>query len=330
MKCESCNIREIEVEELADEGQNPYRLCLACHDRLLNKALRPLEFFNLASIHGHGYYLHDDFYDYDTGEATQSDIEVIDTENFPFPDFQKIKNDLNRLIDFSFVQYFTDNFVINELQKFDKLEVLKRLKEKVSYNRAINYKAYEIAGKVVGKPAEEWIKNEWANKQENELQIFAEAIAKCLDLEEAFEILTKELESKDNKFLSENVSALLYFQNDKTLDWIEKVCERIKNISSNWGQLAASSKFTWDRADKWLTIGRPLSLVALDSLIYCTTIGERLNQSLWLRQLNPRLIDNPRPEIIANRLRVYLLFDGVPRTKNAVETIIDNVFETTK
>lgn len=328
MKCESCNIRE--VEERADEGQNPFRLCKPCHERLLNLALRPLEFFNLTAIHGHCYFLNDDFYDYDTGEAMQSDIEVIDAENFPFPDFQQIKNDLNRLIDFSFVQYFTDNFVIDELQKFDKLEVLKRLKEKVSYNRAINYKAYEIAGKVVGKPAEEWIKNEWANRQENELQIFAEAIAKCLDREEAFEILTKELESKDDKFLAENVSALLYFQNDKTLDWIEKICERIINISSNWGQLAASSKFTWERADKWLTIGRPLSLVALDSLIYCTTIGERLNQSIWLRQLNPRLINNPRPETIANRLRDYLTVDNVPRTKNAVETIIDNVFETTK
>jgi hypothetical protein len=151
-----------------------------------------------------------------------------------------------------------------------------------------------------------------------------------LDFDEAFKILTIELESGDDKFLSENVSALLYFKSDQTLDWIEKVSKRIKNISSSWGQLAASSQFTWNRANKWLTLGRPLSLIALDSLIYCTTIGERLNQSLWLRQLNPRLIDNPRPEIIANRLREYLLVDSVPRTKNAVETIVDNVFETTK
>jgi hypothetical protein len=330
MKCESCNIREIEVEELADEGQNPFSLCIPCRDRLVNRALRPLEFFNLTAIHGHGYYLHDDFYDYETGEATQSDIEVIDAEKFPFPSFEQIRNDLNRLIDFSFVQYFTDDFVINELQMFDKLEVLKRLKEKVDYNRAINYKAYEIAGKVVGKTAEEWIKKEWTNRQENELQIFAEPIANCLVFDEAFKILTIELESGDDKFLSENVSALLYFKSDQTLDWIEKVSERIKNISSSWGQLAASSQFTWNRANKWLTIGRPLSLVALDSLIYCTTIGERLNQSLWLRELNPRLIDNPRPEIVANRLRDYLTIDGVPRTKNAVEGIIENIFEIEK
>jgi hypothetical protein len=71
-------------------------------------------------------------------------------------------------------------------------------------------------------------------------------------------------------------------------------------------------------------------LIALDSLIYCTTIGERLNQSLWLPQLNPRLIDNPRPEIIANRLHEYLLVDSFPRIKNAVETVVENVFEKTK
>lgn len=330
MKCESCNIREIEVEELVDEGQNPYRLCLSCHDRLLNKALRPLEFFNLTAIHGHNYYLHDDFYDYNTGEAMQSDIQVIDADKFPFPDFEEIKSDLNRLIDFAFVQYFTDNFVLIALQNFDKLEVLNRLQEKVGYNRAINYKAYEIAGKVIGRKAEEWIKEEWANRRETELQIFAEPITKCLDSDEAFKILTKELESGDDKFLSENVSALLYFQSDKSLDWIEKVSERIKNISSSWGQLAASSEFTWERANKWLTIGRPLSLIALDSLIYCTTVGERLNQSLWLRRLNPSLIDNPSPETIAYRLSDYLNIDNVPKTKKAVETIIDNVFKTTK
>lgn len=328
MKCESCNLRVIEVEELAYEGQNPYRLCWACRDRLVNKALRPLEFFNLAAIHGHGYYLQDDFYDYNSGEATQPGIEVIDVEIFPFPVFDQIKNDLNRLINYSFVQYFTEDFVITELQKFDKTEVLKRLKEKVKYNRAINYKAYEIAGKVAGSTACDWIQSEWANRQENELQIFAEPIVKCLDFQEAFELLTTELEKGDNKYLSENISALLYFQHEQTLDWIENVSNRISNVSSDWGQLAACSAFTWERANKWLAAGRPLSLIALDSLIYCTTVGERLNQSLWLRKINPGLIDDPGSEIIANRLREYLLLDSVPRTKTAVETIIKNAVET--
>lgn len=330
MICESCNIRQIEVEEFAAEGLKPYRLCRPCKHRLTNRALRPLELFNLISIHGHAFLLHDDFYDYDTGEATQPEIDVLEADKFPFPTFEQIKTNLNRLIDFAFVQYFTDEKVIEQLRHFDKQDVLKIVDSKVCYNRAINYKAFEIVAKVLGPTADSWIKKQWASRKENELQIFAEPLAKCLNFDEAFGLITKELEKGDDKFLSENVSALLYFQSDQTLDYIEKVSSRIKNVSSNWGQLAASSEFSWNRANKWLTIGRPLSLVALDSLIYCTTIGERLNQSLWLRQLNPRLIDSPRPETIANRLRKYLTFDSVPRTKNAVETIIDNVFETSK
>lgn len=330
MKYESCNISDFEVEQLADEGQKPYRLCKSCLDRLLNKALRPLEFFNLTAIHGHSFYLHDDFYDYETGEATQPDIEVLHPDKFPFPDFDQIKNNLDRLIDFAFVQYFTNDNVIKQLNQFDKNEMLKTIDKKVKYNRAINYKAYEIVGKVIGNAAKDWIKAEWANKQENELLIFAEAISKCLDFDEAFEILTNEIESKEDKYLSENISALLYFQSDKTLDWIEKVIRRTNNISTNWGTLAATSQFSWVTADKWLNIGRPISLVAIDALLFCTTPGDRQNQAFWLQQNPPKLTDNPRPEIIANKLKDYLAKDNVPRTKSAINKIIDNVFQVTE
>jgi len=330
MKCESCNINDFEVEQLADEGHKPYRLCKPCLDRLLNKALRPLEFFNLAAIHGHSFYLHDDFYDYETGEATQPDIEVLQPDKFPFPDFEQIKNNLNRLIDFAFVQYFTDDNVIKQLKGFDKSETLKTIDKKVKYNTAINYKAYEVVSKVIGKEAKDWLKTEWANRKENELLIFAEAISKCFDFDEAFETLTNEIEGKDDKHLTENISALLYFQSDKTLDWIEKVIYRTNNISSNWGTLAATSQFSWETADKWLNVGRPLSLVAIDALLFCTTTGNRQNQAFWLQQHPPKLTDNPRPEIIANKLKDYLAKDNVPRTKNAINIIIDNIFQVTE
>ncbi|WP_290796514.1 hypothetical protein [Flavihumibacter sp. UBA7668] len=318
------------MEESADVGQNPFRLCLACHNRLINRALRPLEFFNLVAIHGHCPYLHDDFYDYDTGKATQPNIEVTNAEKHPFPNFEQIKDDLNKIIDFSFVQFFTDNYVITELAKFDKQKILTRLKEKVEYNRAINHKAYEIAGKVVGKTANKWILKEWTNRKANEIQLFAEALAKCLDTDDAFETITTELESGNDKYLSENVLVMIYLQSEKTLDWIEKVSHRINNISSNWGYVAANSQFSWNRANKWLTSGRPLSLIALDGLAICTTIGERLNQSLWLRKLNPTLTDQPSAATIAHRLNEYLVSDYVPRTKNAVDSVIRNVFETGK
>lgn len=102
---------------------------------------------------------------------------------------------------------------------------------------------------------------------------------------------------------------------------------RVVNISQTWGQLAASSHFTWERAEKWLEVGRPLSLIALDALIFCTTKNERLNQSLWMRELNPTLKDNIKIECIAEKISEYKQKDNVARVKFAVNKIIANLYE---
>jgi hypothetical protein len=122
--------------------------------------------------------------------------------------------------------------------------VLKTINKKVKYNRAINYKAYEIAGEVIGRAAENWLRKEWTNRREDELLIFARPISKCFGFDEEFETVIEEIERKGDKYLSENISALLYFQSEKTLDWIEKAMHRTSNVSTNWGTLAATSQFS--------------------------------------------------------------------------------------
>jgi len=315
MNCESCNLKKYEITESSEEGRKPYYLCMDCQYRLINRALRPLEFFNLVSIHGNGYYLHDDFYDYEIGEATQPEIEVLEIDKFPFPKLDEVQNDLNRLIDYAFVQYFIDDNVIDKLKAHKREDVLKRLQEKVSYNRSINYKAYEVAAKAIGKSAGKWIKEEWQNRRENELLIFAEAVSNCLEFEEAFDYLTIEIERLNDKFLS----------NNRILNWIEKMAPRIVNVTLRWGHLAASSKFNWEKAVKWLNTKRPLSLISLDAIQYCTTKGKRLNQSLWMRKLDPKLIGSPNLDVIKKTLSEYLEIDNVPRTRNTINQIIKNI-----
>jgi hypothetical protein len=92
--------------------------------------------------------------------------------------------------------------------------------------------------------------------------------------------------------------------------------------------LAASSYLSWNRAEKWLTNGRPLSLVALDGIMFCTTVGERINQSPWMRQIQPKLIDKPKPETVAKKLQEYLSTDNVERTRSVIQKIITNIFDT--
>lgn len=162
----------------------------------------------------------------------------------------------------------------------------------------------------------------------DDFQNRAENTANTFGIDQAFTIISAEIDLCEDRYLNEYILALNNIRTDKTLEWIEINAYRITNVGENWGHLAAISYFNWNKAEKWLSQGRPLSLVALDALMFCTTHGERLNQSLLLRQLNPRLIDNPKPDIVANRLQQYLLMDNVPRTRNSVDRIINNIFET--
>lgn len=155
----------------------------------------------------------------------------------------------------------------------------------------------------------------------------SEEIAKTRNSDEAFKIVSSEIDSCDDKYLNEYIIALNFVRNSKSLDWIENNSTRIINVGENWGHLAALSHFSWLRAEKWLTTGRPLSLISLDAIYFCTTIGERLNQSLLMRQIKPKLIDNPKPEIIAQSLSDYLLHDNVPRTRNMINVIIKYIFD---
>ena len=338
MKCESCRINNIEIQINRNTGLEggiwdtdpavpPYRLCLPCCERLKNLSLRPLEFFNLAAIHGLSHYLHDDFYDYETGEAMQPETKVIDEEKFPFPTFEEIKGDLYRLIDYAIVQCFTEDYIIEELRRFDKNEILKEIDKRINYNNSINDKAYEIVAQTVGRTAENWAREQWKNRSaETQIFLFAELLSSCLETEEAFRLIITEIGKLPADTFSHNIYSLLFLRSEKTLDWIETVTDRIQNVSSDWGQLAASSQFSWARAEKWLNIGRPLSLIALDAIYLCTC-KDYMGQSIWLNKIKPRLVDHILPEKAESILHLYLEKDNVPRTKNAVGSIRYNLSE---
>lgn len=154
-----------------------------------------------------------------------------------------------------------------------------------------------------------------------------ERIIEQHDPNEAFLIASSEINKCEDIYLNQCITPLNYLRHEKTLDWIEGSAGRIINVNINWGHLAAASHFSWEKAAQWLNRGRPLSLIALDALLFCTTCGERLNQSPWMQENRPTLIDNPKPDIVARKLQEYLKIDNVPRTRLTIEKIINNLFE---
>ena len=82
--CESCRIHFVEIVDDSDDPAQPYLVCRACDHRLKTLSLRPLEWFNLASVHGpNKHFLHDDFYD-NWGHAEQPDEDVVAADKYPF------------------------------------------------------------------------------------------------------------------------------------------------------------------------------------------------------------------------------------------------------
>ena len=121
-------------------------------------------------------------------------------------------------------------------------------------------------------------------------------LSRTTDYETAFKTISLEIEDCEDRYLNGFVGALNFVPGEPVLDWIETNAHRAVNVSDSWGHVAACSPVTWLRISKWLDMGRPLSLIALDTTLYCTTVGERLNQSPMMRKLNPRFADNPNTE----------------------------------
>lgn len=105
MYCQACKIRQVEVIEKCDDEIQPYELCNECHKRLLSYSLRPIEWYNLASIHTFNkFLLHDDFYE-DDGVATQPEEDVEGIEDLIAPSLDDVKENIESLIDFCIAKW---------------------------------------------------------------------------------------------------------------------------------------------------------------------------------------------------------------------------------
>jgi hypothetical protein len=136
------------------------------------------------------------------------------------------------------------------------------------------------------------------------------AASRCLPLEEAYEKVTDTLSRMDIIKRSVAKHVLGWFETQLNLGWIE---ENVSSpVDSSWGLLAASSKFDWERAKKWLSLGRPLSLVALDALEWCVCSGRK-----------PPLVNPPSSKEFVSVLEDYLSKDNVRRVSERVCELLE-------
>jgi hypothetical protein len=318
ISCEACRSALVETTVDSDEPQEPFRVCRACAHRLEMFSLRPLEWYNLAAVHGPSQFLlHDDFYDED-GTACQPEEDVAEPGLFPAPILEEVSGDIERLLEYARTRWFIEKPVVETLSRHSRDSVLRSLQSRVAADPCSDVKvvAYEICAQVLYEAAEDGIRAEWESFTPTHLLPLAQASAACLPNEEGYGLVVKAIADVPSKEIVRRAAALSWFRSEVTLDWIER------NISDplleDWGRLAAVSNLKWERVAKWLASGRPLSLVALDALIACWHYNTPI-----LKQFAKLLEAAPVNEMNAV-LNQYLSSDSSPRVRRAIASIASN------
>ena len=317
--CEACRQFPIETVIENDDLNWPYRLCFACAHRLVTHSLRPLEWFRLATIHGPSqHHLHDDFYS-EEGEALQPKGEITELEKWSMPTLSQA--DLETLIDYAITRFILseNDVVIDSLKQHNTASLLSNIQKRVYLLPPIEIEAriYIICAYTLGFKAESWIRACWMTYRSETFVALATASSYCLPLAEGFEKVIEVLETLSPHEFRRAYLVLINFHIERTLDWLENHIQ--SPVTTDWGRLAASSQFSWERAVKWLDSGRPLSLVALDALEICYfyEVSHPEDATNFFRSI-------PKDDI-RTRLEIYLRQDPVPRVKQIVTRLIKHI-----
>lgn len=315
--CEACEKKSWTIIEDADCASVPYYLCTGCHKRLQLLSLRPKEWYNLAIIHGwKKYYLHDGFYD-ENGVANQPREQfhyVIQEDHAPL--LQEVINDLPRLVEYCTTKWWIDEQLIENLMKYPKKDILAICEQKYSLAKVHQIKSalIRIASYAAGSDSASWIKQLWTDNDIDMISL-SQASIKALPLGEAFCLITHYLKTVPPRELPNTAWSCLYLcKSANVLDWMEQV---VKEYNDSWANLAAVSNPTWAYMHKWISTGRPLSLIAIETLSNCIPC----TNDPFLASLNPSIRDAPQYDTIEQFLLDYEKLDNVPRVNKAIARI---------
>lgn len=315
MRCEACRIASATLNIAGDEANDvpPYRVCVRCAHRIESLSLRPLEWFNLAAIHGPVRELHDDFYDQD-GTACAAEEPVEDAFRFPAPGLlEATAAGIERLVDFAMSRWSVGVEVETALQAQPPAALLAAVVARAAGGAApIEARAYEICAVGVGPVAEPWIRERWNTRRDLHWWPLVQALAACLPAGDGLALALGALGDEPG---SDRAGALAFFRSEHVLDWME---ERVREAGTGgWGRLAAASALDWPRVAAWLARGRPLSLVALDALLAIAKPDTRL-----LDRMRPALRNPPTTTEFGSVVEACAARDPSPRVKRCVGAIM--------
>src|SRR5262245_33853905 len=256
--CEACEQAPEQRLEPCYEPSEHFRVCIGCHQRLLTRALRPVEWYNLAKRHGcHQFLLHDDFYDVD-GNALQSEVEVERPGDFPAPTLADVRHLPSQLLDYSITRWWFEAELQTAWLAVPWPEILLVISERFAEtsNSHIRSGLLEICALTLSGSGADFVRYAWGDYPDTvALPTLAQASAACLPFREGFSKVTTALAKADRSQRRNLLLFLGHFHSPEALDWIEQ--HIFPPITDVWGHLAAASRLDWPRVEDWLARGRP-------------------------------------------------------------------------
>lgn len=318
--CQACERRPSLIEEREDDPNEPYLVCQECHARLISRALRPLEWFNLAKRHGWAkFLLHDDFYD-DSGEATQPEEDVEDAEFYPVPTLSQAETAPPALLDYSVTRWNLDENVFAAWLRLPPASVLSCIAERFDSTRNSSVRAVilEVAA-LLRAEGGAFVRHAWdAYPDCGSFWSLAAATAACLPQEEGFPLVTGALEALPEKERRQLFGALAHFRSTRSLVWIETHAS--EPTVDAWGYLAAASGFNWPKGEEWLKAGRPLNLIAVDALLAIAN-----PRTPFLRRIRPVLENQPSEHDLRNAITALMKADPALRVMQRCGALLEYV-----
>lgn len=318
-KCEACDLSLATVSETCDDESQPYHLCAACHHRLVKRSLRPAEWYRLALRHcPHNFSLHDDFYLND-GTADQPKEEVLDAHLFPAPTQNEKAAELDDLWEFTLTRYALDASIYEAWRRHPQASTVELLTRCYEAAKNTHWKStiLELCSHCLGVTAADLVRRAWCDYPKSMyFGALAKASAACLPPEEGFNRCFEAFKPLPLKEQRTRMMYLYDFRSSQMLDWIE--AHIVPPVTDDWGELASQSGITWLRVTKWLESGRPMSLVALDSLSGVVRAAEN---GRWKRHVP--IQDLPSKEEAERCLRAYEATDTAPRIKYQIDHLME-------
>lgn len=317
--CEACDSSPATITEPCDDEARPYLLCAGCQHRLVKRSLRPAEWYRLALQHcPHNFSLHDDFY-LDDGTADQPKEEVVDAHLFPAPSLNDKAADLEGLWEFTITRHALNEAIYETWKRHPQTLVLDllTLNYETARNTHIKSTILKLCSHCLGATAADLVRRAWRDYPESMyFGALAKASVACLPPEEGFNRCFDAFKPLPLKEQRRRMMYLYEFRNSQMLDWIETHIE--PPITDDWGRLASQSGITWSRMTKWLESGRPMSLVALDTLSGVVRAAE---ERRWKRHVP--IQDLPSREEAERYLRAYEATDAAPRIQYSINHILE-------